>query len=512
MGEQSALAELIRKARLRHASHLILHQTIFASAIALGGLIVLLLLGTQVLDARWLAAVFVISLAVGLYRIRTRLLTPYQLAQILDGKLALQDRLSTAQYFSEHPERGRPAQELVEKQRATANDAARGIDLATGLPFTVPKSLYVGGAFAIIAASVFAVRYGVTHSLDLRPSLVNIAFNGLLDAQQIADAKKKGLPLKPGDERPTEPSLTVDPWESKALDAQGAPDNALNTVDTPDPNNPNYNTDANAKADGMKSQDPVQQPGDSAENGDKSSGADQQADNNSSSKDGGKPGKDKPGEQQDKQGSNSGGENSSLADKMRDAISNLMSKLKSQPKNEGNQNPSQTQEGKQSAQKQGNEKGSPQQGKSQDAASSPDNQGDQEGQSSDKSASAQSKSGSKSSDKPPSQDGKSGVGKEDGDKSAREAAQLAAMGKISEIIGKRQANMTGEVMVEVGSGKQQLKTQYSSKSASHTDAGGEINRDEVPLAYQQFVQQYFEEIRKIPASPTPSKAKKSPGT
>jgi hypothetical protein len=32
------------------------------------------------------------------------------------------------------------------------------------------------------------------------------------------------------------------------------------------------------------------------------------------------------------------------------------------------------------------------------------------------------------------------------------------MGKITEIIGKRTANVTGEVMVEVGSSKQQLKT------------------------------------------------------
>ena len=100
-------------------------------------------------------------------------------------------------------------------------------------------------------------------------------------------------------------------------------------------------------------------------------------------------------------------------------------------------------------------------------------------------------------------DGKSGIGKQDGDKTAREAEQQAAMGKISEIIGKRAANVSGEVMVEVSSGKQQLKTQYSQRDAKHAEAGGEINRDEVPLAYQQYVQQYFEEIRKEP----PAKAK-----
>src|SRR6202043_2360515 len=112
---------------------------------------------------------------------------------------------------------------------------------------------------------------------------------------------------------------------------------------------------------------------------------------------------------------------------------------------------------------------------------------------------APGKSDSRSADRPNSPDGKSGVGKQDGDKTAREAEQLAAMGKISEIIGKRSASVTGEVMVEGASGKQQLKTQYSGKHGAHAEAGGEINRDEVPLAYQQYVQQYFEEIRKLPS-------------
>lgn len=80
------------------------------------------------------------------------------------------------------------------------------------------------------------------------------------------------------------------------------------------------------------------------------------------------------------------------------------------------------------------------------------------------------------------------------------------MGKITEIFGKRAQNVTGEVMVEVGSSKQQLKTPWAPKQATHVDAGGEIHRDEVPLIYQQFVEQYFEQIHK---SPAPVKAQKS---
>jgi hypothetical protein len=53
-------------------------------------------------------------------------------------------------------------------------------------------------------------------------------------------------------------------------------------------------------------------------------------------------------------------------------------------------------------------------------------------------------------------------------------------------------------MVEVGSSKQPLKTPWSQRQTTHGDSGGELHRDEVPLMYQQFVQHYFEGIRKLP--------------
>jgi hypothetical protein len=93
-------------------------------------------------------------------------------------------------------------------------------------------------------------------------------------------------------------------------------------------------------------------------------------------------------------------------------------------------------------------------------------------------------------------DAKSGVGKADGDKSVKEAEQLQAMGKISEILGKRAKDISGEVMVEVNGGKQQLRTQYTNSNARHAENSGEVNRDEVPLHHQHYVQQYFEEVRK----------------
>jgi hypothetical protein len=89
-----------------------------------------------------------------------------------------------------------------------------------------------------------------------------------------------------------------------------------------------------------------------------------------------------------------------------------------------------------------------------------------------------------------------GIGSQEGAKDLKLAEQAAAAGSISRINGQRSPDTNGVVTVEVQSGNQHLSTPYTQKSAGHTNAGGEINRDEVPLLYQSYVQQYFEEVRK----------------
>lgn len=46
------------------------------------------------------------------------------------------------------------------------------------------------------------------------------------------------------------------------------------------------------------------------------------------------------------------------------------------------------------------------------------------------------------------------------------------------------------------SGNQQLQTPYSQQGAAHRETAGEINRDEVPVALQAYVEQYFEQVRR----------------
>jgi hypothetical protein len=156
------------------------------------------------------------------------------------------------------------------------------------------------------------------------------------------------------------------------------------------------------------------------------------------------------------------------------------------------------------------EKGTPQPGTRQQGDSqTSDADGDQQGEGGEQADNGQSKQSAQGADQQASKDAKSGMGKQDGNKDVQLAEQLEAMGKISEIFGKRAQNLTGEVMVEVAAGKQQLRTQYSQKTASHSDSGGEIHRDEIPLVYQHYVQQYFEQIRNSPA-PKANSEKKAP--
>jgi hypothetical protein len=511
LNENTPLTALVQRAHRGRLFQLLVDEGALACAIAFGGGIVLLVLGTEILAWYWLAVLFASGLGLGAYRVKKNFESRYEIACTLDRNLALNDALSTALYFGEHPERTKSRAGVVEQQREMAQEMARSADLRRGLPFAVSRSAYISGLLALIVAGLCALRYGVTGTMDLHRSLVEIAHDSFFDSKTRADAHKKpGGPRAKDWANPA--SMKYDPWEAQPLDQSGAPDSALSTIDTPNVDNSNNtgpSADPQAKGN-PSSQDNPDSSADDPNGSERSSGSNDQSPDGSQgpSKDGGKSGTPPQGADQKQ----NPGENSSLTDKMKDALSNLLSKFKSQPKgSNGKQSGSQqNQSGTQqnAGNRQSNPNGSPTPGRPQaDAIASPDGQGGQDSQGNEQAKSGQGKNNGKSDDRNSPQDGKSGIGRQDGDKSAKEAEQLAAMGKISEIIGKRSQNVSGEVMVEVGSGHQQLKTQYSQKKAAHGDTGGEIGRDEVPLAYQQFVQQYFEELRKTP--PAGAKGKKA---
>jgi hypothetical protein len=473
----------------------VLDQAAVALAIGTGGAILLLLTGTEILNWYWVALLTLASLGTGLYRLRASIPTSYKLAQRIDRRLNLADALSTATYFASPDAHGDLS--IRERQRQEADSIARTVDVPAAVPFKRPKYAYYALALAAVAVGLFAVRYAVTGTLDLQPNLVKIALDTFFPSKtEVAKAKKMRDPLKP-------PPLDQGDPDSQTVQNDQAPDTPIENTDVPDVNNPQ--TADNAKDSAQKGRQQEDQSNDTqGENADK---GDKQAGNDANQEDGAKNSKD--GKQNAKQDSKQGSpnDNSSLMDKLKDAMANMMNKMK--PSNKDGQQSQNAQNQQKGQQDKSNQQGK--QGKSQNQEANSDAQSDQQQSDSDQKQSADAKGSEKSSDKNASQDSKSGIGSADGEKAAREAEQLAAMGKISEILGKRAQNVSGEVMVEVGSSKQQLKTPWAQKQSTHVEAGSEIHRDEVPLMYQQFVQQYFEEIRKSPDAAKPAKpAAKTP--
>jgi len=177
---------------------------------------------------------------------------------------------------------------------------------------------------------------------------------------------------------------------------------------------------------------------------------------------------------------------SSMLNKFKDSMSNLLSMMKPQSGSSGKQ-----------------QSGKPRDGRPEDSRK----QGDQASDSANAEAGADSpqpggaKSSGTSQSANPGADKQAGTGagNEEGIKEIIRAEQLEAMGKLDAIFGKRARNIEGEFTTEATQGPQQLKTAYQRRSAAHTDVHAKAERDEVPVAFQDYVQRYFELVKSAPA-------------
>lgn len=436
-----------------------LHELILAAAVALGAAAVVLLAGTARLGAYWTPVAALTTLAVRLILQARKRPTPYAIAQRIDERLHLFDTISTATYFSDTPDpRRRVDPALRDLQRARAEEAARTVDLKRALPLTRPFALYPAAILALVVAGVFLLRFAATGSFDPRASLVEGPLKALLTA-----AAKQARPEKqlgPGEEPGTsnDASKELDKNRDYAGEPEGQKESAPDAAEQPE------------------AQQGQQQKGE-GQKGDQAADAQPQQDSNLEKSP--EQGREQDGKQQQE----------SLLDKLKDAVSDMMSKMK--PSN------------KQQQKNQKGKNGERQPGEGQEKSSDMDdkNPGDNadsenHNRGNDIDNSGLSAEGEKDDNE------HSGIGSQEGDKSARQAEALKAMGKITELFGKRAENVTGAVMIEVGSTRQQLKTPLAQRDASHAEAGSEIHRDEVPLEYEQFVQRYFDQIRRTPPAAT----------
>ena len=454
MALPSSLSGLLSRARQRSFAHLLLDQLVLTAAIVLGGAAVILLAGTEAVSWLWLILLGAASLALGLYLSRKKFPSTYEAAQRIDARLHLADTLSTAAFFADAP--GADDESIREAQRLQAGKLAESVDLKTALPLKRPRALYPALALAALVAGIFLLRYSVLGSFDPHAPLVQSAFDSLFRPTK-QQAKAGGLPEdgnQPGD---------------RSEDTKEAAKNSDFAGDPTAPSDPGAPDKKNDQ--GSQQADNKDQKGDSQSDGKDKQDSASQNDN-------------KAGDKQQEGNQNAKAQQDpSLLNKVREALNDMLNKMKSSP-NDSAKN----QQGDQNQ----NEQRSGPDAQSQDKGDSqPAQNGKQSSDAQDGTNNAQNK---------PSQEQQNGIGSQEGDKAAKQAEALKAMGKITELLGKRAENVKGAVMVEVGSTKQQLKTPVGQGQSTHAEAGSEIHRDEVPPIYEQFVQQYYEKIRKTPSS------------
>jgi hypothetical protein len=483
------IEDLIRRARRRLIVNEALSQSALACAFLVGGLALILIVGTRYLEWWTLGLFAAAGIAIGAVRIRRSIPGEYAAAVQVDKNAALKDSLSTALWFSQH---AAPFPEAQIIQRSQAETAAQSVDLDTAIPFTMPRSLYVMAALVLLATGLIAFRFVATRGLDLRAPLTEVFFEDLAARPQdkkanLDNAKQKrmedaesllaklGVPLNPEDKK-----------DEAALDK--AIDQALEGAQTP----------ANKGEKGEAGKPGESQPAglEQSPNGDPLDGKEGESKDQSGDKNQGKDGGKGDNKGAPKDGN---GDNGSLMSKLKDAVNNMFSKPgdKGSDKKDG-------QKGQAKGDQKSGEKGQQSQGKDQKGQESQAQDGEPSGDAQQDGQQAQGKAGSKSSEQ--SAQAGSGVGSQDGAKDLKAAEQLKAMGKLSEIIGKRSSQVTGETTIEVQSGNQSLRTNYSTKTATHGEADSDVNRDEIPVSLQPYVQSYFEQVRKASQQAKPKAA------
>src|SRR5262249_31070544 len=160
VNDTSMLARLLATVRRRAIYQLALEQGSIALAIGFGGVIVLLLAGTQILDWYWPALLLVATFAIGMWRIRGRVPSHYQVAQAVDQGRGFEASFSPAVFFSGGSEGPHAPRELVEAQRNRAEHMATTADSGIAWPLSLPQQAWVCLALLGISATLVVVRYG----------------------------------------------------------------------------------------------------------------------------------------------------------------------------------------------------------------------------------------------------------------------------------------------------------------------------------------------------------------
>ena len=120
------IPEVARRARSRLFWNEVLAQGACALSVGIGAVVLLLVLGTQLLDWRWLTLLPILTLGIGVYRPSRHIPGLYPAAHLVDRRLQLEDSISTALCFAESPGKSADDMRLAQLAQAEriADDAA----------------------------------------------------------------------------------------------------------------------------------------------------------------------------------------------------------------------------------------------------------------------------------------------------------------------------------------------------------------------------------------------------
>uniref|UniRef100_Q021M4 Uncharacterized protein n=1 Tax=Solibacter usitatus (strain Ellin6076) TaxID=234267 RepID=Q021M4_SOLUE len=482
------LVQVIAHARRRLWWNALLFQLTVAATVGLLVLVLMLLLGTDVIAARWPVLLPLTCLAAGIWLAWRRLPAFSPTAEFLDRRLKLPDTLATALFFSSpHPERS-CGEEFPLALRTQAARIAEGVNLREVVPVKMPRSVLFPALLAVAAASLFVVRYQSAARLDLKEPM------GIMLRQLMEGARSEVARLV----EELKPARILERMKGEeARKSTPSPDGESADGKPPGPGDSNSSERGSAATAEQEKPKPDTFAGErEPREGEPKQGDQVAADSQSGAARSGTERQGKEGSQQQQQqqqgagnqtASSSGG--SGMVNKVKDALANLMSALKPPSGAAGGQQAMNGQDNRASGNNQ--KKGAA------DAGSASGEKG--EGESS-KPGNAMAGGAGQSGESQAEKLQGTGAGNNEGSKEIRTAEQLEAMGKLDRVFGKRAENVSGEMTVQAPPGPQNLRTPYAQREAEHSSVETTAMRDEVPVAFQDYVQHYYDLLRREEAS------------
>jgi len=141
----SRVEAVVQSAWMRRLTVLSIEQLAIAVALIFGGGILMLLLGTQILEWYWLVLLAFVGLGIGAGRVRSRVFGRYHVAQLLDRELGLHDSLSSAWFLRSRA--GADPEPAASFQLEYAERLAATVYPASALPFTRSRRYYFKSNF-----------------------------------------------------------------------------------------------------------------------------------------------------------------------------------------------------------------------------------------------------------------------------------------------------------------------------------------------------------------------------